>query len=355
MESKLNKRTFALGASAVALAVGLAGCSAPAEDPSETPEAEELLIYTARAEPITDYVVAAFEEAHPEYAGKVEILNLGAAAIPDRVRAEQSNPQASLWWGGTQQGLALGAEEGLLAAWPDAPFSDELDPAYRDADGRWYAEYQLPQVIVYNSDVLDEDSAPQDWDDLIDPAWRDQIVIRDVPPSGGMRSIFDAMILRESPDGSDPEPGYEYLRALDANTVTYAADPSDLYLQLSRQAGTVSVWNLQDTMIQIEQNGMPFGVIVPESGSPVLLDGLGIVEGAPNPEGAKLFAEFLFDPDVRATLAEDFFQIPVTEIAEEPSWLNDLDIEAMEVDWSIAAENEAAWIEYWTNNIKNQG
>lgn len=349
-------RRVALGASVLAAAVVLAGCtSTPEPETTDAAPAEDLLIYTARAEPITDYVVAAFEEAYPEYEGKVEILNLGAAAIPDRVRAEQTNPQASLWWGGTQQGLSLGASEGLLEAWPDAPFAEQIDPAYRDAEGRWYAEYQLPQVIVYNSDVLDEDSAPQDWDDLIDPEWRDQIVIRDVPPSGGMRSIFDAMILRESPDGSDPEPGYEYLRALDANTVTYAADPADLYLQLSRQAGSVTVWNLQDTLIQIEQNGMPFGFVVPESGSPVLVDGLGLVADGPNPEGAKLFAEFLYRPDIRTALAEDFFQIPVTEIDSEPSWLDGLDIEAMEVDWAVAAENEAAWIEYWTNNIKNQG
>ena len=126
-------------------------------------------------------------------------------------------------------------------------------------------------------------------------------------------------------------------------------------MQLSRQAGTVSIWNLQDTLIQIEQNNMPFGYVVPESGSPVLVDGLGVVTNAPNPEGAKLFAEFLYDTDLRATLAEDYFQIPVTEIEGEPEWLADLDLKTMEVDWAVASSNETAWIEYWSNNIKNKG
>lgn len=330
------------------------GSEPPAEGGGGEAAADSLLIYTARAEPVSDFVVEKFEEAYPEYEGKVEVLSMGAGEIPERVRAEASNPQASLWWGGTTQGLSIGASDNLLQPWTDAAFADEIEDMYKDGEGRWYAEYILPQVIIYNNEALDENSAPQDWDDLISDEWADQIVIRDVPASGGMRSIWSAMILNESPDGSDPEPGYEYLAALDANTVTYAADPSDLYLQLSRQAGTISIWNLQDTLIQIHQNDMPFDFLVPESGTPVIADGIGIVEGAPNVEGAKLFGEFLYDTELRAELAEEYFQIPVTEIESEPSWMEGLDIQAMDVDWSIAAEHETEWVDHWVSNIKNQ-
>src|SRR5699024_2505132 len=110
--------------------------------------------------------------------GKVEVLNMGAGDIPDRVRAESSNPQASLWWGGTQQNLSVGVQEDLLEAWPDAPFASDVPDGYKDEDGRWYGEYQLPQVIVYNSDVWDENSAPQSFDDLISSEWKDEVVDR---------------------------------------------------------------------------------------------------------------------------------------------------------------------------------
>lgn len=351
------KRRYALIAGIAAVGLGLTGCAPSANGGSDTGAAEEvddLIIYTARVEEVTDYVIDAFEAEYPEYDGKVQVVNMGAGDIPERVRAENANPQASLWWGGTAQNLAMGVANDLLAPWPDAPFADEINPAYKDADGKWYAEYQLPQVIVYNTDMLTKDEAPQGWDELIEPKWNDEIIIRDVAPSGGMRSIFDAMILRESPDGSNPEPGFDYLRALDANTKTYAADPADLYTQLSRQAGSVTVWNMQDTLIQITQNNMPFDFIVPAAGTPVITDGVGIINGAPNEEGAKLFAEFLFQPEVRATLAEDYFQIPVTAIDVEPSWLEGITITPMDVDWGIAADHEAEWIDFWANNIKNQ-
>lgn len=346
------KSRYAAGAGIVIAGLTLTACGGGGADGEAG--AEDLIIYSARDQGITDYVIGAFEEEHPEYEGKVQVINLGAGDIPERVRAESSNPQASLWWGGTQQNLSMGVDNDLLEAWPDAPFADQIDDAYKEADGKWYAEYQLPQVLVYNTDVLSADEAPQEWDDLADPKWKDEVVIRDVAPSGGMRSIFDAMILRESPDGSDPEPGYDFLRALDANTKTYAADPSDLYTQLSRQTGSVTAWNMQDTLIQINENKMPFDFVVPEGGTPVIVDGLGIVKGAPNEEGAKMFAEFLFEPEVRSTLAEDFFQIPVTDIDVEPSWLEGVTITPMDVDWTVAAEHEAEWIDYWSSNIKNQ-
>jgi iron(III) transport system substrate-binding protein len=50
------------------------------------------------------------------------------------------------------------------------------------------------------------------------------------------------MIMRQSPDGSNPQPGYDWLKKLDANTGAYAANPADLYLKLSRQQGTLSAW-----------------------------------------------------------------------------------------------------------------
>jgi iron(III) transport system substrate-binding protein len=354
MKETSMKKRLTVGAGVVVAALALTGCGGTSGAQGSA-EAEELIIYSSRAQEITDYVVDAFEEEHPEYEGKVQVVNLGAGDIPERVRAESANPQASLWWGGTQQNLATGVEGDLLAAWPDAPFAEDIDDAFKDPEGRWYAEYQLPQVIVYNSDVLSQDEAPQDWDELVDEKWEDKVVIRDVAPSGGMRSIFDAMILRESPDGSDPEPGYDYLRALDANTVTYAADPADLYTQLSRQAGVVTAWNLQDTLIQINENKMPFDFVVPQGGTPVLVDGLGIINGAPNEEGAKLFAEFLFDAEVRQELADSYYQIPVTPIETQPAWMEGLDIEPLDVDWSVAAQHEADWIDYWSTNIKNKG
>ena len=212
----------------------------------------------------------------------------------------------------------------------------------------------LPEVIMINSDVLSKEDAPQDWDELLDDKWKDEIIIRGVLASGTMRTIYSSMIYRQGPD--TPEKGYEWLTKLDANTKEYAQDPTNLYLKLARQEGTVSLWNLQDILLQRELNNQPFDFIYPESGAPILVDGVGLVKEGKNQANAELFYEFLFDKDVRAQLAEDLFQIPTrTDISAEdmPAWYKELDLKPLELDWEIMSEKEAEWMQYWDENVKS--
>jgi iron(III) transport system substrate-binding protein len=228
-----------------------------------------------------------------------------------------------------------------------------MDARYKDAQNRWFGEILLPEVIMYNSKAIPADQAPKDWDDLISPQWKDKVIIRDVPASGTMRSIYASMIQRFSADGSNPQPGYDWLRKLDANTVDYAANPADLYVKMSRELGVVSAWNLQDILLQ-QAAKMPFDYVMPASGAPILVDGVAVIKGG-NSVGAKAFLEFIFDNELRGTLAKDYFQIPAVPIASEPEWLSKLELKPMDVNWDVIAKNETAWITHWNAEIKNKG
>ena len=63
-----------------------------------------------------------------------------------------------------------------------------------------------------------------------------------------MRTIYSSMIVRQGADS--PDKGYEWLLQLDANTKEYTQDPNALYLKLTRQEGSVSLWNLQDILLK---------------------------------------------------------------------------------------------------------
>lgn len=319
----------------------------------ETQEASgNLVIYTARDQTVVDKVVEMFNEKYPDV--QVDVLTMGAQQILERVRGEKANPQADFWWGGTQSAFMTAAKEDLLEAYKPS-FDSSILPEHKDPNGLWYGEMLLPEVIMINSDVLSKEDAPQDWDDLLDEKWKDEIIIRGVLASGTMRTIYSAMIYRQGPD--NPEAGYEWLRKLDANTKEYAQDPTNLYLKLARQEGTISLWNLQDILIQKNQHNQPFDYVYPKSGAPILVDAVGIVKNAKNIENAKLFYEFLFEPETRSVLAEELFQIPTrTDIdaSAMPDWYQELELKSLDLDWEVMAEKETEWMQYWDENIKGK-
>jgi len=330
----------------------IAGC---ATAPNEAGQ-QNLTIYTGRDKDEVAHVVDLFTAKYPKYNGGVNTITLGAQAALDRLRAEKSNPQAGFVWGGTLQALEQAAEEGLLSP-SNPPGASLIDASRKDPQGRWYAEMLLPEVIIYNHELLKPDQAPKDWDDLITPTFKDKIVIRDVMASGTMRTIFSAMIYRQFAEKGSVDAGYDWLKKLDANTVVYTPTPDDMYLKLDRGVGTVTLWNLQDALIQPLKNSRPWSFVIPASGVPVLLDGVGIVNNPKMTQAAEDFQNFLLEPQLQAQLAKDYYQIPAIRLADadKPEWLAKLDIKEMKIDWAMMGQKQTDWMNYWSQNIKGKG
>lgn len=360
---KRKTRSIALfSIAAVALStLALSGCAAdskPAADKSPGAGAvgQSLTIYTGRDKDEVTAVVAEFTKKYPQYAGKVKTIIAGAQDNLDRIRAEKSNPQGGFLWGGTQQQFEQASSEGLLTAYKSK--NDALVPAAnKDAANMWVAEMLLPEVIVYNKSLLPAAKAPKDWADLVKPEFKDKVIIRDVMPSGTMRTIYSAMIYKAFANGGSPQAGYDYLKALDANTVAYTATPDDMYTQLDQGTGLVTVWNLQDALIQPLKNKRPWAYVMPTSGAPVLLDAVGIINNKTQTQAAKDFEDFLMEPTEQAKLAKEYYQVPAMELpaADKPAWLASLKIIDMKVDWKVLGANQDKWMTYWVDNIKGKG
>jgi len=348
---------FMLLAGGLALTLGMTGCgldSPKSEGDSAGAEGSgTLTIYTARDKGLATEVIADFEKANPKYAGKVELLTLGAQEALERIKAEKANPQGDIWWGGTQQQMQQAVTEQVLAPAPKA-IINAVPEKSRDADGLWVGEMKLAEVIFYNKDMLSADQAPKDWDDLISPEMKNKIAIRDVLASGTMRSIFASMIDRKYDASGGPEAGYDWLKALDANTKVYAANPTDLYLRITRQEAAASAWNLQDVMLQIQKQKAPFVPVVPSSGAPMLIDGVAKIKNGPSSAGADAFLSFLLSEEEQGKLSEKYFQIPTISLASQPAWLADLKLKEMDVNWERVSKNEPEWSKYWAANIKGQ-
>ena len=312
-----------------------------------------LLIYTPHGQDQLRDFVSRYKQQHPEV--DVQFLDMGSRDILARVRAERNRPQGDLWWGAAHTTFQTAADENLLSPYRPT-WADKVPANSHDASERWYGSYETPEVIVYNSEAVPAAEAPRDWDDVLDPKWRDKVLIRNPNPSDTMRVIFGAIIWRSYRDTGSPEPGFEWLRKLDANVHEYTADGTLLMQKLARREGLISMWDLPDVRLYKEQKNFPVGYNLPTSGTPVVIDGIAIIRGAPNEAEARQFYEFVTKNESLIHAAHNYYRIPIRndlDRSQLPAWMNE-PFQRMDLDWNLLRQQGGEWMRYWDTQIRGR-
>ena len=332
------------------LALALGAC---APDDDRTP----LVVYSPHGRDLLVAFEQAFETARPDV--DVQWLDMGSQEVIDRLRSERANPQADVWFGAPSSMFEQGAAEGLLE--PYRPAWAATVPA--DAHGSndtWFGIYLTPEVIAYNSEAIDSAEAPQDWDDVLDPKWRDRVVIRDPVASGTMRAIFGMILQRSLRSTGDVEAGFAWLRRLDANTREYTLNPTLLYQKLARQEGVVTLWDLPDIEMLIADGTMPIDYVIPASGTPVVVDGIAVVRGTQHPDAARAFVDFVGDVPGLTLAAREHFRIPARSDFPADSLPQSLrDARALirpePMDWAMLEQRGTEWMRRWDEEVRGRG
>lgn len=78
---------------------------------------------------------------------------------------------------------------------------------------------------------------------------------------------------------------------------------------LVRQEGLISLWDLPDVRLYQEQKKLPAAYNIPTSGTPVALDAIAIVRGAPHEEEAKRFYEFVTTPESLIHSGRNYYRL----------------------------------------------
>jgi iron(III) transport system substrate-binding protein len=329
------------------VAMMIAGCGRSSRTP--------IIVYSPHGKELLGEFESRYEALHPDQ--DVRWIDLGSQDALDRIRTERGNPQADIWWGGPMLLFDKAEREGLLEPYTPS-WKDAVPRDARSDSNFWFGTALIPEVIMYNSRLIDSGAAPRDWSDLVAPQWKDRIIIRLPMASGTMRMMIGAMMERELKRTGSTDAGISWLRALDANTRSYAPDPTQLYLKIAREEGAVTVWDLPDVVIQAREHGYPFAYTIPSSGTPVITDGIALVKGAPHKGAAVEFYEFVTSRQSAMLQAERFYRIPArNDVPSDslPSWISGLQLRPMDVDWRSISRREDEWMRLWDEQVKGKG
>lgn len=206
-----------------------------------------------------------------------------------------------------QQGLEQGIFAKLDAK--EVPNLAKMVDSARIGDSG-IATYADILAIVYHKEAFQRNgwAPPTTWADFFRPELKGKVIMPPVSNTYGMYYLVDRA---RANGGSERniEPGFQALKKLAPSVVDWTttfAKISDLMQQetaLIALFGNASGW-------EIVRRGVPADVVIPDP-SYMSATIAGIMKGAPNPEGARVFLNWLISEKVLKYRAERFGQSPM--------------------------------------------
>ena len=308
---------------------------------------EKLVIYSTHPENLIEAVASEFEK---ETGIEVDYINL-KGALADRVLAEKDAPQADIMYGGASS-LFIDLSKKDVFEKTTPSWAEDLNPLFKDPNGTWYGTIQTPVVMFYNSEMLSKGEVPKDWSDLIKPEYKNQLVFRDARSSSA-KATYSSLLYQYEKEGKLSE-GWEFMKALDANTKQYYGSGSLQFQAVGRKEASLSFAVLSSIIVNKEK-GLPLEIINAESGLPVITDAIAVIKNAKHKDAAVKFLEFAGSAKIQSKLAVEFNRMPTLDaaIATSPKWMQEIKFKAMDVDWKVLSENQSDWMQKWDSEIKS--
>ena len=145
--------------------VGCGGSPAPDPVPTETVSLQQpttLTVYSGRGESLVGEL---FENIPADAPFRVEVQYGKTAEMVTRLITEGEQSPADVIFAQDSGHLGALAQRDALAPLPDSILS-QIDPQFRDHDGRWVGTSGRLRVLVYDSKTLGPDDLPKTLEDL---------------------------------------------------------------------------------------------------------------------------------------------------------------------------------------------
>jgi len=201
-------------------------------------------------------------------------------------------------------------ENGLAASYKNASW-DSIEPRYKDADGRWASSYWGAIAFLVNTDKVKV--APQTWNDLLKPDYKDMVCSRDPRISSYATASVLAAAYANGGGEDNVQPGLDWFKQLrDSGNLRNGVVLNVASVQ--KGECPISMVYDFDGFAKRDATGLPLQVIIPSDGTVGMLFAQYISSAAPHPNAAKVAIDFLFSDEGQHLLAEGYAH-PTRDIA----------------------------------------
>jgi len=279
------------------------------------PGTTQLAVYSAEKDEIVQAVSAMWKKVAPEI--KLNVMEAGTNEVVQRVRAERQRPLGDLVWGSGAEGMTASPE--LFEPY-ESKETKAIDPRWLAvAKGApWQPNNVVPMVLVYSTTLFRGPGGtlepparafdahtkywgaghPQSWRDLADPRLLGKLAYAAPDKSG---SAFTQLATMVAVFG-DNDAGWKTIEEIMRNAKILQSSGKVIKgVADGEYAVGITYENIAGLYVR---SGASMKIVYPAEGTAVIPDGNALIRGAPHPEAAKRFLDFLLSKSVQEMLAQ---------------------------------------------------
>ena len=266
----------------------------------------ELVIYSPHPRETTDYIVREFRQ---RTGIRVTVIAAGTGELISRMKERGRQNEADVFWGGGVESLETVAEH-------FAPYESPEDAAiraeYKAPHNLWKPFSVLPAVIIYNENLVPKDRIPSSWADLLDPWFRNRIIMADPEKSGSSFTILATLLLTMGNRGQNLFSGWDYVEKLAGQLGPggVSASSSEVYRAVASGDFYAGI-TYENYVLSLMKTGSSIGYCYPEEGTSAVPDGIALMRNARNRAEAEQFIDFVLSKDVQSLLSARWQRRPV--------------------------------------------
>ena len=216
---------------------------------------------------------------------RVEMFRSGGSAILRRFLQEVQAGRTAVDVMTTSDPAATAAlaRKGTFVAFKPQNF-DKIVEEGRDKDGNFVAQRLNLMTIYVRSDKVAAADLPKTWGDLTDAKYKGKLVMTD-PSFTALQLTVVGMMAKNV--------GWDFYEKLRKNDVMVVQGNQQVSDNIKRGERLIAVGALDSYAADDRKAGHPIITILPADGTFVIPSPTAVIKGSPNPNAAKLFAEFM--------------------------------------------------------------
>lgn len=196
------------------------------------------------------------------------------------------------------------AGQGLCAKVEESGPIKELYPNARMVGDTSVGLGFIASGLAYNKDVFAKNGwkAPTSWKDLMDPKYKQKVVI---PPITNGYGLLTLVMMSKLHGGSEAtmDPGFDAMvKRVAPNVLAWEASPGKMAQMLQTGEAALVVWG-NGRVQAVADQGAPVEFVYPKEGAVVIMTAGCVVEGAPQAKLGQQFLQHVVSAEVQAILA----------------------------------------------------